>query len=109
MKKFDVFIDEGDVCDVSLETVPERPEIVDNVCVGSTVTFDVFDEGVVRDVIVETVLFARVGSTKSLVFDEGVFRDVSVETVFIARVGPTKSLDVKVEKKGINLRLCKDT
>ena len=108
LRKFDVFIDEGDVCDVSLETVPERPEIVDNVCVGSTVTFDVFDEGVVRDVIVETVLFARVGSTKSLVFDEGVFRDVSVETVFIARVGPTKSL-VKVEKKGINLRLCKDT
>ena len=113
-QKSKLFDDEG--CEMarifrgmSLESILERPEIVDNVCVGSTVTIDVFDEGVFRDVIVESVLFARVGSTKSLVFDEGVFRDVSVETVFIARVGPTKSLDVKVEKKGINLRLCKDT
>ena len=73
MKKFDVFIDEGDVCD-------------------------------------ETVLFARVGSTETFdVFDEGIVRDVIVETIFTARVGSTKSLDVKVEKKGINLRLCKDT
>ena len=62
-RKFDVFIDEGDVCDVSLETVPERPEIVDNVCVGSTVTFDVFYEGVVRDVSLD-VVGARVGDAR---------------------------------------------
>ena len=50
-----------------------------------------------------------VGSTESIdVFDEGIFRDMIVETVFIAWVGSTKLL-VKVEKKGINLRLCKDT
>ena len=68
--------------------------------------FDVFDEG---DVCDETVLFARVGSTETFdVFDEGIVRDVIVETIFTARVGSTKSLDVKVEK-GINLRLCKDT
>ena len=102
-RKFDVFI-------VSLETVLERLEIVDNVGVGSTETFDVFDEGVVHDVIVETVFFARVGSTETFdVFDEGIVRDVIVETIFTARVGSTKSLDVKVEKKGINLRLCEDT
>ena len=62
-KKVDVFIDEGDVCDVSLETVPERPEIVDNVCVGSTVTFDVFYEGVVRDVSLD-VVGARAGDAR---------------------------------------------
>ena len=78
---------------MSLETILERPEIVDNVSVGSTETF-VSDEG----------------------FEIGVICEVSVETVFIARVASTKSLDAKVEDmkmsgvlKGINLRLCKDT
>ena len=93
MRKFDVFIDEGDVCDASLETVLERLEIVDNVGVGSTETFvsdEGFEIGVICEVSMETVFIARVASTKSHVFDEGVFRDVIVETVFIAWVGPTK-------------------